>query len=846
MGDKRRSIEIKGKAGEGINKRYLALTAVLFLLMIIFSCISNAFFSFSNIMNILKQSAALAIVSVGVTFVILTGGVDLSVPNNIAICGLVTGIILNRTNNAFFALIATLVCGAVVGFVNGELVGRFKLHSFIATLSTNTVLGGICVYITNGKGISIEGNDSLLYWGRGDIAGVPVSLLILIIVFAFFVFVSLKTKFGREIFAIGGSADAARAIGINVERKMVLTYMMAGALVGLAAVVNVGRLGSSQPYAGNGMDFEAITAVVLGGTSLSGGVGGVVGTIFGVFLVGVMTNGLGLLSISQYFLFIIKGVMILAVVGIDLYVHRRSDLNMTPKIDNQYAGMAEKPGTVNAVQKAVKRTLVMHDIIKAYPGMRAVNGVTLKVESGTVHALMGENGAGKSTLMQILLGENEMSAGYISINDEYVNIDSPKKAEQLGISMIHQENALVKSLSIAENMFLGKEKTWKLPVFLNKAVMNMKASAALKQVGLNISPKTLVKNLTVSEQQLVEIAKALSYNAWLIVMDEPTSSLTLEETDKLFEIIHNLRSNNKAIIYISHRMQEIYQIADCMTILRDGQFIDSKPVSELTEDQLIQKMVGRELNNIFDREPNALGEVVLKVEHLSKAGMFEDISFEVRAGEVLGFGGLVGAGRTEIMKSIFGFYPADSGSVLLDGKVITGKSISQTMKAGVAYLTEDRKLEGFVPYMSIAENIAMPSYGEFSKFGIISSKKTTDLADEMIEALHIKTTSRNKNVIELSGGNQQKVSLGKWLARDLRVLILDEPTRGVDIGAKEEIHKIIGEFAKRGIAVILISSEMPELIGCSDRVAIIRNGKISGIVGEDHMVQDELMRLAVL
>ncbi len=846
MSDKGRGIEIKGKAGEKINKRYLALTAVLVLLMIIFSCISNAFLSFSNIMNILKQSAALAIVSVGVTFVILTGGVDLSVPNNIAICGLVTGIILNRTNSAFLALTATLACGVAVGLLNGELVGRFKLHSFIATLSTNTVLGGICVYITDGKGIRIDGNDSLLYWGRGDVKGVPISLLILLAVFCLFVIVSLKTKFGREIYAIGGNADAARAIGIDVERKTVLTYMMAGALVGLAAVVNVGRLGSSQPYAGNGMDFEAITAVVLGGTSLSGGVGGVIGTIFGVFLVGVITNGLGLLSMSQYLLFIIKGVMILAVVGIDLYVHRRSDLNMTPKVENSYSDMTEKPGTVRTVQNAGGRTLIMHDIIKAYPGMRAVDGVTLKVESGTVHALMGENGAGKSTLMQILLGENEMSAGYISINDEYVNIDSPKKAEQLGISMIHQENALVKSLSIAENMFLGKEEQSKLPVFLNKTVMNMKASAALKQVGLDVSPKTLIKNLTVSEQQLVEIAKALSYNAWLIVMDEPTSSLTLEETDKLFEIIRSLKSRNKAIIYISHRMQEIYQIADCATILRDGQFVDSKPITEITEEQLIWKMVGRELNNVFDRKPNELGEVVLKVEHLSKTGMFDDISFEVRSGEVLGFGGLVGAGRTEIMKSIFGFYHVDSGSVLLDGKDITGNSVSKAMKSGIAYLTEDRKLEGFVPYMSIAENLAMPSYGELSRFGLIDSKRTMEMADRMIDTLNIKTTSRNKNVIELSGGNQQKVSLGKWLARDLRLLILDEPTRGVDIGAKEEIHKIIGEFARQGLAVILISSEMPELIGCSDRVAIIRNGKISGIVGGEHMEQDEMMRLAVL
>lgn len=845
MADNKRLTGSTGMLGKGINKRYLTLTAVIVLLMAVFSCISKAFLSFTNLMNIFKQSSTLAIASVGMTFVILTGGVDLSVPNNIAISGLVTGLVLNATNNALLALVLAIFTATTIGFINGELIGRFKLNAFIATLSTNTIIGGICVYLTAGKGISIVGNDSLLWWGRGDISGVPVSLVVVAAVFAFFSVISSRTKFGREIYAIGGSKDASRAIGINVERKMVLIYMMSGALIGLAAVINVGRLGSSQPYAGNGMDFEAITAVVLGGTSLVGGVGGVTGTIFGVLLVSVMTNGLGLMSISQYYLFIIKGVMILGVVGIDLMVRRREEKNMTPKVENVHSGMTEKAGTVKAVQAAKDRVLVMHDIIKTYPGMRALDNVTLTVESGKVHALMGENGAGKSTLMQILLGENEMSAGYITINGEYVDVNSPKKAEQLGMSMIHQENALVQSLSIAENMFLGKEQTSRLPVFLSKAVMHMRAMAALKQVGLSVSPRTIVKNLTVSEQQLVEIAKALSYNAWLIVMDEPTSSLTIEETDKLFAIIEKLCSENKAIIYISHRMQEIYRIADQITVLRDGQFVDSKPASELNEEQLIREMVGRDLNNIFYREPNELGDVVLKVEHLSKAGMFEDVSFEVRAGEVLGLGGLVGAGRTEIMKCIFGFYPPDQGRVVLDGKPIEGCSINTALHHGIAYLTEDRKLEGFVPYMSIAENISMPSHDRLSRAGFLNKRECTKLADRMIDALRIKTTSRDKNVIELSGGNQQKVSLGKWLAKDLRLLILDEPTRGIDIGAKEEIHRIIGEISRKGIAVILISSEMPELIGCSDRIVVMHSGRVSGTLDREHMEQDELMRLAV-
>lgn len=841
-----RGCEDKRPPRKKAGKRYLALFAILVLLVLVFSCISKAFFSISNILNILKQTAILAIVSVGMTFIILTGGIDLSVPNNIALCGVVTGIILNKTDRTLLATLAALFCATLIGFVNGILIGKFKINSFIATLSTNTILGGICVFITNGKGISIVGNDSLLFLGRGTIMGIPFSFLIVVAIFIVFDILARKTSFGREIYAIGGNPEGARAIGINVEQKTILTYMMAGALIGLAAVVNVGRLGSSQPYAGNGMDFEAITAVVLGGTSLSGGVGGVIGTILGVLLIGIMTNGLGLLSFSQFYLFIIKGVMILCVVGIDLFVRRNSDRKMTPKVEVKNNGFEEDSGACQMALAAKDKTLVMHNIVKAYPGMRAVDNVTLTIKSGTVHALMGENGAGKSTLMSILLGENELSSGYITINDTFVGIHSPRKAESLGISMIHQENALVKSLSISENMFLGKEIRRKCPIFLNKRLMNERAAAALKEVGLCISPKTPIKNLTVSEQQLVEIAKALSSDSWLIVMDEPTASLTLDETDKLFGIVRRLKAQNKAIIYISHRMQEIYQIADEISILRDGQMIETAPAHMLTEEQLIQKMVGRELHNVFERERNELGKTVLRVEHLSKAGMFEDISFNLRAGEVLGVGGLVGAGRTEIMKTIFGFYRPDAGTVYLDGNEISGRSIKATMDAGIAYLTEDRKLEGFIPYLSIAENLAFPSYNSLSKAGYIQANKVDALAERMISSLHIKTTSPAKKVIELSGGNQQKVSLGKWLARKPRVLILDEPTRGVDIGAKEEIHRIIANLARQGTAIILISSEMPELIGCSDRVMIVRNGTISGFVESEHMKQDELMRLAVL
>ena len=331
-------------------------------------------------------------------------------------------------------------------------------------------------------------------------------------------------------------------------------------------------------------------------------------------------------------------------------------------------------------------------------------------------------------------------------------------------------------------------------------------------------------------------------------MDEPTSSLTEDEKETLFKLIHQFKAEGRAIIYISHRMQEIFDIADRVTVLRDGQQIDTAPITDITEDMLIQKMVGRSLNNIFNRTKNTLNdsEVVLKVEHLSKDGMFEDISFEVRKGEVLGFYGLIGAGRTEIMKCLFGFYPPASGTVTMNGNLLKVKNIKQAMDSGIAYLTEDRKKEGFVPYMSIEENLVMPSYPEISKFGVVSSEKSANIAAEYIKKLDVRTTSKDKNVVQLSGGNQQKVSLGKWLVRDVKVLILDEPTRGIDVGSKAEIHKIIEQIAMSGMAVILISSEMPELIGCADRILVMREGKSAGVVNAESTNQNELMRLAAL
>ena len=423
-------------------------------------------------------------------------------------------------------------------------------------------------------------------------------------------------------------------------------------------------------------------------------------------------------------------------------------------------------------------------------------------------------------------------------------IDNPLKARRLGISIIHQELSLVPELSVTQNIFLGQEIKARIPFFIKKRTMDAKARGIMDKLGLSIDVKKKAKNLTVSEQQMVEIAKALEINAWLIIMDEPTSSLTENEKDKLFEIINRLKSAGISVVYISHRIQEIFKIADAVTILRDGNDIGTYGIDELNEQKIISLMVGRELNNIFDRDKLEYGAPVFEVKRLGKTGVFDDISFILHEGEVLGLSGLIGAGRTEIARCLFGLDRCDKGQILLGGKAVTIRTPRDAINMGIAYVPEDRKKEGFVPLMSIKENIALPSYRELSSRGMVISAREKEFSRKYIKTLNIRTTSEEKNVVELSGGNQQKVSLAKWLATKPKVLILDEPTRGIDVGAKAEIHKIISDIARQGVAVIIISSEMPELIGCADKIIVLREGRITATFDKDEVTQDKIMQKA--
>ncbi len=492
--------------------------------------------------------------------------------------------------------------------------------------------------------------------------------------------------------------------------------------------------------------------------------------------------------------------------------------------------------------------LELKNISKEFPGVKALDGVNLSLRPGTVHALMGENGAGKSTLMKCLFGIYTKDTGQVFFNNEEISFNNPKEAIEGGVAMIHQELQPVPKMTIAENLFLGNYPLNKFKMVDHEA-MNNQTVELLKLVGLNMPPTTLLGELTVSQMQLVEIAKALAYDAKVVIMDEPTSSLTGSEVVKLFEIIKALTYKGIAIIYISHKMDEIMEISNDITILRDGTYIGTWPVEEMDNQKIISRMVGRELKSLFpDKTNKPQDEVVLKVENLSSPNplSFQDCSFELRKGEVLGVGGLVGAQRTELMEAIYGLRDIQSGGKIIhQGKEINIKRPQDAIRDGIALVTEDRRHNGIFGVLSVKDNVAIASIDQYVKpNGLLDGKAIDEVVDKSIDRLTIRTPNSAAKIQNLSGGNQQKVILSRWLANNPDILILDEPTRGIDVGAKYEIYEIIDDMAKEGRSIIVISSEMPELLGVSDRIMVMAEGRVSGVLDKKEATQEKIMTLA--
>lgn len=493
-----------------------------------------------------------------------------------------------------------------------------------------------------------------------------------------------------------------------------------------------------------------------------------------------------------------------------------------------------------------EHVLELKGITKIFPGVKALDNVHFQLKPGEIHALMGENGAGKSTFIKIITGVYQPDEGELYLNGHRVVIRNPKDAQKLGIAAIYQHVTCYPDLSVTENIFIGHERVQKGTNRILWSEMHQEAKKLLDQLGANFDPKTQMGALSVAQQQIVEIAKALSTNAKIIIMDEPTAALTKRESEELYRITEQLRDNGASIIFISHRFEDMYRLAGRVTVFRDSKYIGTWGVNEISNDDLIVAMVGREITQLFPKKKADIGEELLRVEGLSKAGYFEGISFTLRKGEILGLTGLVGAGRTEVCQAIFGILPHDHGSVFLEGEKVKINHPQEAMKLGIGYLPEDRQKQGLVLNWEIGRNITLPVIEKLSNNGWLNHGKEAEMAKNLSEKVQVKANSIFDQASLLSGGNQQKVVVAKLLTANLKVIILDEPTKGVDVGAKSAIHEIMSDLACQGYGVVIISSEMPEVLGMCDRIAVMREGRITATFDRNEATQEAILEAAMV
>ncbi|MGY5809464.1 sugar ABC transporter ATP-binding protein [Rhizobium sp. LEGMi198b] len=511
--------------------------------------------------------------------------------------------------------------------------------------------------------------------------------------------------------------------------------------------------------------------------------------------------------------------------------------------------MVVSPSTMAAVRASgavpnAAYLLSAEGIRKEFPGVLALDDVSFRLKRGTVHALMGENGAGKSTLMKILAGIYIPDQGEVRLKGVEIRLKSPLDALENGIAMIHQELNLMPFMTVAENIWIRREPKNRLG-FVDHAEMNRKTDELFRRLNITIDPEIQVRELSVANRQMVEIAKAVSYNSDVLIMDEPTSALTEREVAHLFEIIRDLRAQGIGIVYITHKMNELFEIADEFSVFRDGKYIGTHTSTDVTRDDIIRMMVGREITQMFPKEEVPIGDTVLSVKGLTLNGVFSDVSFDVKAGEILGVAGLVGSGRSNVAEALFGVTPASSGTVELFGKKVDISSPAAAIRHGMAFLTEDRKDTGCLLILSVLENMQVAVlHDKFVRAGFVQEGAMEATCEEMARKLRIKTPNLDERIENLSGGNQQKALIGRWLLTNPRILILDEPTRGIDVGAKAEIHRLVTEMARNGVAVIMISSEMPEVLGMSDRIMVMHEGRVTGFLDRAEATQVKVMELA--
>ncbi|MCB2130244.1 MAG: ATP-binding cassette domain-containing protein [Rhodobacteraceae bacterium] len=788
------------------------LLALLVLALVVFGAIDGRFLLIGNIVSIAQQSAIIAVIAFAMTAVIIARGIDISVGSALAFSGIAAGLTLAATGSAPLAMIAAIVAGALIGALNGLMIGVAGISPFIATLATMALARGLALSLSGSSSIPIT-DPALLYIGSAQIGPVPASVFMAGLLCLGWWFLLTRTVWGRWIYALGGNASTAKATGIPVRSVQLSVYVLAGASAGVGAIIAIGRLGSAQPLAGTGLEFVAITAAIVGGTKLSGGEGSVWGTVLGAVLLGVINTGLSFMQVPQIIIYFVTGALILVAV---LISQPESVTHLFRK--RRAAPVAADAGTgKNPAEQAIE----LVGLGKIFPGVKALDGVTFTLRAGEVVALAGENGAGKSTLVKCLSGIYTPDEGEILVGGAPFRPSSSSEAGH--ISVIHQHFSLAPDLTVAENMFLGREPRMLGGLLIDRRRMRHEAARVLGELGLAISPDQSLATLTVGEQQMVEIARAVLSDAWMYVMDEPTSALTNRERDRLYGIIARLKQRGVGILYISHKMEEIFSQCGRVVVLRDGAFVGERDIAGTDEAEIISMMVGRDVGNVFPYHQAKVGDVAVRVESLGDGGLLKSATLSVRCGEIVALAGLMGSGRSEVLRCIAGMSDPQAGSVVIaDSDTQGGKG------KGVVYIPEDRHLEGFVGPMSIRENVSLAWIRRNSPAGILDLRGIDRIAAEQIEALGVRPPQPGKRVADLSGGNQQKVVIGKWLATGPRVVLLDEPTRGVDVGAKSELHTLIARLKDQGVAILMVSSELPEVLGVADRIVVMREGRTVG------------------
>jgi ABC-type sugar transport system ATPase subunit/ribose/xylose/arabinose/galactoside ABC-type transport system permease subunit len=837
--------------------RTQGLGIALVALIVLFAVRAPGFATIDNLGDALRDLSILGILAIGETFVIIGGGIDLSVGSVLLLAGIVSDdlIRLGEVPTSIAVPIA-LGIGCIAGAINGLLITRLRISAFIVTLASLYMFrgAGLSLYRTDVQNLqaAIISDENFLVLGQSDVVGIPVSFIILAVLLGLGAFVLRRTRFGLHLYALGGSELAARLTRIRVAPIQLSTYVISGFCSALAGIILASRLQTGAPEAGSGEEFDVIAAVIIGGASLFGGRGTLVGTLLGAAFITVLAKGQTLIGVPANYQSFTRGIVILVAVTLDVLSQR----SITAPRRLRWANILNP-----APPDALPATEPSHDISKRKPGVppvlqaaglhkafveiRAVDGVDFDVAEGEVHAIVGENGAGKSTLIKMLAGALIPDSGEIRIDGAPVTLPTVAAAQDHGIAVIYQERAVVPELTVAQNIMLGHEPTHRLPGLIDRDAQRHRAELIWTLLGRPASVDTVVRELAPSIQQLVDIARALAFEARVVIMDEPTAALTHQETMRLFEIIRDLKRRGTAVIYISHDLEEIFEVADRVTVLRDGKLVRTLPVAEVTRPALIRMMIGRDIDESSRRETGRRDHEVLSVSGIRRGTELDGVSFTLRAGELLGIAGLVGSGRTELLRAIFGADPVEEGAMTLHGKAYAPRSPIDAVRSGVGFVPEDRKSEGLVSTFTISENLSLPNYDLVAAARVwLSPTRERRLAARMVTQLKIEPPIPRWRSNHLSGGNQQKVVLAKWLAKQPKLLLVDEPTHGVDVGAREEIYRVLDNLVKAGMGVIVVSSYLPEVLRISDRILVMRDGRIALEVDRANASEEVLLNAA--